>query len=473
MASSTQTATSLLHADQRQLRVTVFAGFLVAAGLINALIVSLLLCITPKSHVPSLARLLVRAFIYVAVVTLSGVVGSWLYWRRFTIPSRSDAPFCFSLFTITNSTGWVWVPSIVLLWRQDSPVIVLMAAVSTAILTAGLRKTIPSDSPILPSAKREIFAESLQTPPREATAYVIAVCIYLAGYALHDRSDLAAGALLSFCTFLAAWKLTLVPEVKQKNTQAIRRLAPIALSAVLVTFLVLLVGVSQNQTTAPAQNHASSRADANPKSKHSVQSSKISGYESVILWPATEKKKMIAPLPRTSQLSAEATKSVIIPFHGQYWYFQVPDKGPGPKAHIAHGDPLAVNIHSSDFFPLTMAAHQDLDNSIHLSCCREIQVIIQNSDNKPGAIALAVLLTDSTSPGKPTIYLGQQPILSTQPGHFSIKHSPIAEMLRFSVPSSTKTDRFDGITVVFLPDVEHSQIGPKIAIQQFELLPGN
>jgi hypothetical protein len=85
----------------------------------------------------------------------------------------------------------------------------------------------------------------------------------------------------------------------------------------------------------------------------------------------------------------------------------------------------------------------------------------ENSDNRPGAIALAVLLTDSTPPGKPTLYLGQQPIISTQPGHFSIKPSPTDEVLRFPIPRPGKIRRFNGITVLFLPDVEHSQTGPK------------
>jgi hypothetical protein len=31
--------------------------------------------------------------------------------------------------------------------------------------------------------------------------------------------------------------------------------------------------------------------------------------------------------------------------------------------------------------------------------------------------------------------------------------------------------KFDEITVMLLPDFEHSTIGPKIAIEQFELFP--
>ena len=68
-------------------------------------------------------------------------------------------------------------------------------------------------------------------------------------------------------------------------------------------------------------------------------------------------------------------------------------------------------------------------------------------------------------------YLGQQPVLSTEPDHFFVKKSPAYETLRFSVPPDAPLRKFNEITVMFLPDIEHMFVAPKIAIQQFELLP--
>ncbi|MHB2006950.1 MAG: hypothetical protein ACYCOX_02760 [Acidobacteriaceae bacterium] len=118
-----------------------------------------------------------------------------------------------------------------------------------------------------------------------------------------------------------------------------------------------------------------------------------------------------------------------------------------------------------------MEAHQSLGIPIDLARCREIQVDIENRDNRPGTIALAVLLTDSASPGKPTLYLGQQPVVTSEQGHFAFNSSPAHEVLSFPVPEHAKIRKFDGITVMFLADVEDMQVGPKIAIQQFNLLP--
>ena len=138
---------------------------------------------------------------------------------------------------------------------------------------------------------------------------------------------------------------------------------------------------------------------------------------------------------------------------------------------MAHGNPLTLDIRSSDFVPLVMEAHQDLGAAIPLACCREIQVTLENNDNTPGAIALGVLLTDSTSLGKPTLYLGQQPVLSAEPSHFSFKSSPALEVIRFPIPNHPRIQAFDEITVIVYPDSERARTGAKIAINQFELLP--
>ena len=57
-------------------------------------------------------------------------------------------------------------------------------------------------------------------------------------------------------------------------------------------------------------------------------------------------------------------------------------------------------------------------------------------DNRRGVLNLAVSLTDTASPGKASLYLGQQPVVTSQPGNFTdrfrIDGSPtVNEVLRF------------------------------------------
>jgi hypothetical protein len=118
-----------------------------------------------------------------------------------------------------------------------------------------------------------------------------------------------------------------------------------------------------------------------------------------------------------------------------------------------------------------MEAHQKLANSLPLTCCSNLQVTIKNGDNRPGNIALGVILTDSASPRNPSIYLGRKDVVSSEAGHFSLNRSPVSEMLAFAIPAHVSVREFDEITVVFLPARERSLGGEQIAILRFTLVP--
>jgi hypothetical protein len=107
---------------------------------------------------------------------------------------------------------------------------------------------------------------------------------------------------------------------------------------------------------------------------------------------------------------------------------------------------------------------------IPIDRCREINLSILNKDNRPGTINIALLLTDSAQPSN-QLYLGQQPVASSQPGSFTVKSAATAEVLRFQVPTPAKIRKFDHISVLFFPDAANYQTGPKVAIDQFELIP--
>jgi hypothetical protein len=118
-----------------------------------------------------------------------------------------------------------------------------------------------------------------------------------------------------------------------------------------------------------------------------------------------------------------------------------------------------------------MDAHQSLSTPVRIARCRKIEVEIENHDNTAGAISLALLLADGTAPHARTLYLGEQPIVSTESEHFSFKQSPVFETLSFPVPASGALRKFNQITVLVLPGIEHAFIAPKIAIAQFRLFP--
>ena len=463
-----------------------FMVFMIGAGLLNGLIAGFLLCRLPESHTPTLNSLVGRAVIYVAIGALAGTAGIYLYWNSPSSPFRAAAPLPFSLFALTSAAGWVWVPAMVILSEQLTPATALVVMIGAFVLASGLRRaTYFVFAPAHPVSSTfdfehaELFEESLYRPPVETHGYVIAISLYAAGVALRTHSIYTASAFLAFGASLFAWKRT-VPlspsfvcgdEVKQ----AAGRLARVAIPAVLVTIWALLYGVShraqveQENAALAAGNSADSDANRKPSTRSAHG---FGGYESLILWPYPEKKQIVPPIPREDWMLAErSSRPAIIRFDGSYWYVQPPDKRPGPLAHQAHGTPIGVDIHANNGFPIVMDAHQPLAAPIRIAHLREIEVEIENRDNRTGLISLAILLTDGTSPQKRTLYLGQQPIASTESTHFSIKPVPVFETLRFSVPANGSIRKFDDITVLVLPDIEHMFTPPRIAIMQFQLDP--
>lgn len=477
-ASLIQSAAIELVFEPGEFSVKQFFVFVVAAGLLNSVLAAFLLCRLPESHATSVASLFVRGVVYVAVGLLGGIAGTWLYWNRPSSPFRANPPISFALFTLIGSATWVWMPSAVLLSLQDSPVAPLIAMVSATLLAVGLRG--PSSvvlAPAQPGASlregSELFATALYSPPIETHGYLIAFCIYTSGYALVKGSTLTSSTLAAAATFLFAWKWEFAPSGpfnrRSESKRAELRLSFAVVPAILVTVWALLDGVAQRDHAAlinagllPHKSTVSNSLKLQPSGLH------WAGYESIILLPPPQKKQIIFPLHTADSLFApEKSRPLVIRFDGNYWYLQPPDIRPGPTAHKAHGTPLAVNIKSSNSITILMEAHQTLGKPIRLASCREIQVEIENRDNQSSAIQMAVLLTDSRLPGKPTLYLGQKPLLASE----SDSSQPEHQTLRFAIPAHTSLRKFDQITIKLLPDIEHSLVAPKIAIEQFQLSP--
>lgn len=485
--SSTEFVVPELTSTTDSYTIKQFFFLMVGAGLINTMIAGILLCRLPELHSPTFSSLVLRAILYVFIGVVAGVGGSWLYWKNPSSPFRECSPIPFSLFALACASGWIWVPSMAAFSEQLSPITAIVAVIGAVFLAVGLRNaTFSVFAPEVPDSGRyaseeaELFSESLYHAPWESHGYVITFLLYAGACALAIRLNLAAAALFALSVTLFVWKQTFVPghdlDRNHEYKRAALRLAYLVIPAVLVTIWALLDGVAHRNRV--AEINAALATSSGTTSEHTHQKTNsqsfvngLNGYESLILWPYPEKKQIVSPLRKNSFLAPGTTQPLIIPFNGPYWYIQPPDKIPGPTAHQAHGTPLGNDIESIDSTPLVMDAHQTLGAAIPTARCREIQVEIENRDNKMGVIALAILLTDATSSKKPTLYLGQQTIVSTEPEHFSYKSGSVFETLRFSVPVNAKVRRFDEITVMMLPDIEHVGVAPKIAIKQFQLFP--
>lgn len=471
------------------LAATRFFTLMVGAGLMNSLIAGFLLCRLPESHSPTLVSLCIRAVFYVLAGVLIGVGGTYVYWKNPASPFNQREPVPFPLFALLCAGGWVWVPAIVILSEQMSPATAFVAMIGAFVLASGLRgvsSSVQSTVPRLVAASEKgdanFLVSSLYPAPLEIDGYVVAVSLYAGATSLFVRSYLVATVLFVLAASVFAWKKTLPQDQgfdrRRESKRAALRLARITIPAVLVTAWALLDGVAHRNLLSEAGTGETLQSADSLKKNSAKQSSGhatamgIGGYESVILWPYPDKRPIIPPITAKDVLLANGSKEpLVIRFNGPYWYYQAPNKFPGPEAHKAQGTPIGFDIQSNNSVPLVMDAHQYLGSAISVALYREITVEIENRDNTAGAVSIGVLLIDGASAKQAKLYLGEQPIVSTQPEHFAVKPLPVFETLHFPIPRTAKIRKFSEITVLVFPDIEHAFDAPKIAIQQFQLYP--
>jgi hypothetical protein len=466
-----------------------FFTLMVVAGLMNAMIAGFLLCRLPEAHDATFAALCIRAAIYVLAGVLAGAIGTYIYWKNPASPFSTREPLPFPLFALICAGGWVWIPAMVILSEQLSPVTAIVAMIGAFVLTSELRRMSPFDFAPKPclinvsgQSNADLFVDLLYPSPIEPYGYLSAISLYSGSAALCLRWYHTAAVLLALAVAVIAWNRTIPQNTTFDKSREYRgaamRLARWVVPALLITVWALLDGVTRRNRIAEASTGAETSTEATAEVSGLQQSNNAGrvvsggGYESLILWPYPKKEQVVPPIVMNDTLLAPGTrKPVIIHFTGTYWYLQPPNKRPGTTAHHANGTPFNVDIRSINSLQLVMDAHQFLSAPIRTDRCREITVEIENRDNRAGVVSLGVLLADGISAKKPTVYLGQQQILSTQPGHFFIKTEPLLETLHFTFPANATAKKFDEITVLFLPDIEHAFEAPKIAVKQFRLFP--
>jgi hypothetical protein len=458
------------------------------AGLVAAGAVACILCQLPSPHSLSWNDAFLLAASYVVAGAVASAIAIWCVGAILpdAVP-RDDTRklILFELLTI------VWFPSLMLLLRENSPWAILVAAVAMASLTKAFRT--------LRTATEESNTELLDDPPEYKFLQVpnssplirrlfpllcVAVCIQIGLLTLLTNHLFAAAALFGISSSLLTWRLS-VQSIQPPSEGTKSLVAPprtpsriwlISLLAILFTSIALVPYVSNRQLAMRLRAYLNGprlfRAIVPLEHRTQVEEPKTS-YSSVILWPVLKKhKKIVAPSP-VSNLFTEGPHATIlkIPFNGVYWYFKAPDTRPNPDAHIQHGNPMKVDVRSTDWRPILMEARQNLGAVVDLNCCSQIRVAIQNADNRPGTIALGVILTNTRLPGKPSISLGREPVTSSHPVKFSIDRPPVSEVLNFRIPENPRIRQFNEITVVFQPAPGRALAGAKIAIQQFMLVP--
>jgi len=437
---------------------------LAAAGLIFAATAANLLCLGPRWYSSRFISLVYEPAKFVVVTAATGAVAVQLLWA-----ALDNKPRAGPLWIARNlSTTWVFLPCFVLLYERDSPWMLAIAALATLGTALSLRRLLPTPAAaILPPNPQTAVLPSLDgLPPRDSPlflAFGVAILAQAATFLAANDALLLAALPLSIGLFLLVWRWSTVEDRAARWWTGQHPPLPQAVVAVVITSLTLI----------PFQvvgHRFGFYAPVHPAPKP-AEARDTSGYFGIILYPPPQKKQIVAPRPESDSFTSASAKPVTIPFDGPYWYFKAPNRRPGPQPHIAHAKATDVNVRSTDSEPLLMQAHQNLGLPISLACCREIDINLTNADTRPGAISLAIVLTDTASPGHPSKNLGALPIPSSQADPMPLNRDPVKEVLRFPIPRLAAPHQFDEITVDFLLAPRHARAGAKVSIDSFELIP--
>jgi hypothetical protein len=463
--AASQVAAAGVHPDSRSI------GKLAIAGLFFAFIAANLVCFSPRWYSGSLLSLAWQSLKMVFLAAATGAAVVRMLWGLLAQPPSASS----IQIARTLSASWVFLPCIVLLYEADSISMLALAAAVSCLMALGLRVLlpVPMDGVSHPIHRPvSSVLPSLDGLPPADSPVVVATCIAVCAEAtvIFVAVDLLALAALPLCAavFLFTWRWSAhAPRMAKFWIGARTPLWQSGLAIVLTGLCLIPFSVS-HRGAMWGLNHS-----ATPAAKRSGgQEDSSAGYAGIILYPPPLKKQLVAPMLHDDSFHAGVlTRPMMIPFDGAYWYFKAPSSRPGVRAHIARAKPTDVNVRSTDRDPLTMEAHQALGVPIDLAHCGEIDLAITNADTRPGEIDMALMLEDSTMGGHAQ-FVAPQPVLSSQAAQLPPERQPLHETLRFHLPAKHTLQKFDRITVLFLPTPgNRARAGAKISIDSFELLP--
>ena len=450
--------------DARSTWILAVAGLLVAMAAAGALDLS------PRWFANNVAMVLLHSARIVLTTAAMGCAAVGVLWYLV-----SDKPSAGPVWVARNlSSAWVFLPCFQLFDQARSPLALAFAALVAAAFALSLRRLLPLRLEPAPAPASESPLPSLDGLPRADSPLGLATCIAVL---LQGTIALALGASLfqaslplGLAVFLLTWRWSAY-ETRAADWWG-GRYPPLRqfVAAVLMTATVLVpYSIGGKFGWGPHPYRVAIKPVTTPREAHAS-----TGYFGIILYPPPRKTEILAPMTHSDTLiPGSLAKPLVIPFDGPYLYFKQPGVPPGPRAHVAHGKPTdaAINVRSTDLDPIVMEAHQRVSRPIDLDACGEIDVAVSNADTHDGEIDLALMLSDTSLPGRPRQVLAARPVLSSMMNPVPKDRAPVKEVLHFNVPAGAHLRRFDEITVRFLLAPSHARAGAKVSVESFELVP--
>ncbi len=439
-----------------------------AVGLIAATCVVALL-VPPRAHALSWPGVMSRSAFLLGVAAFAALGAVALLHRAYREYFRRPGA---TLLACAWSAA-IWIPLLLLVWSEHA-IWAVLAPVPIAAVVASFAKR-------KQAAERVWDAEAVTGPePMFATgaqmsalrlarlAVVTALLMQALVLAAVCRAVPLVCSLVILTTACLAWGFTPV-RAREGSAAPVR-----AQIAVLPCFLLTCLALTPFLQMGLQMGGLSSVVLANPlRGAPQLKPINTKVYSGVVLMaPPLPKRKLLLSPPRAVLGGVvRLAHPLVIPFDGAYWYFQAPATGPTRGAKVQRGDPTKEHVHSSDWTPLEMEAHQHLGKRLDASCCRSMSVALVNADTRVGLIQVEARLRDMTGRQAKTVSLGTVPIRSSIGRAISTGRANVAETLHFPIAGEAASARFDEITLVFKLAPGRELAGARVQVSSFTLQP--
>lgn len=435
------------------------------------------LCGTPTAGHLRWAGLLIRAVTYLLVAAGGHLLALQVNRRLF--PALVDAPPALLWRELWPAV--VWLPLLVLLVRESSPLVLVLPVVAWWFAASALRTWTEQDlsadathSPPISSLFRvghaRSFARAISPAMLSSTAWHGLII------ALIDRRVLAAGLLLATAGAYPMWTwMDTRRDVSsiRSRTLPLTAIVFVCLCLALLPYLRSPIVGSRALRLLGARGAGAAPSPAVPARRVGPPTLSNGTYSGVIL--LTPKKRdrdlVLPPAPSIVVAGVWTKRDRVIPFDGVYWYFKQPDIRPRPDAPLVKGDPTERDVRSTDSLPLRMEARQPLRRPLPMSCCRGIAVTVLNADGRPGWIAVEVRLHGVGENEGTMRSLGEQVLRTSKEWNGALAREPKEETLQFPFPHSGRGALVDEISVVIRPAPERALAGAHVAVRSFALVP--
>jgi hypothetical protein len=443
-------------ADRKLRRKEILA---IAAGSLAAVAMALELANLHNRANLSLLPAFLWSVFSVGLTVAVGAIGFYLAARMLALPASDRARTLWRRAAV----AWVFQPVMVLWLGRGSLAALAVAAFAAASVAMNLRIAFPDvdGASSRPHSPPGAFGSLYGLPKgnsQPARAALIAVAAYGSiAFACADHLYCAV-ALLMLAFFVLVWRWNSVES--RAVGYLSRRITLRKLGGVAVVLMILAL-LPRALLTLPGYHSPGDKASGPEIPPPVLAAERGFDYVGIVLWPP--KKHVIVVAPKTSINGSGLGKPLVIPFDGPYWYFQPPRLTPGPYAHVAHGKPSDLNVHATNLLPLEMEAHQNLRLPIDIGSCGAIDVTLLNKDAGPEPIEIGLLLGSSSNEARHAEFLGKKVLPDSSAGP--------RQTLEFSIPQIADFEKFDAITVVFIPPREYARYGAKVSVESFTLIP--